>query len=137
MLVSGLPVDVARVGSYLGYLNREVLRPVTLSVHVYSVRRESGADYELGLSAVIERLLGSPLQVVAGVDSVAVIKPGLVGEDTFAATVDAMNQAGTASRVLRTASCWKTIIYQAISKTRSALSSITTTTAATTRASRM
>ena len=100
VLVSGLPVDVARVGSYLGYLNREVLRPVTLSVHVYTVRRSRGADYELGLSVVIERLLGSPLQVVAGVDSVAVIKPGLVGEDTFAATVDAMNQAGTASRVL-------------------------------------
>ena len=53
VLVSGLPVDVARAGSYLGYLNREVLRPVTLSVHVYSVRRESGADYELGLSLVI------------------------------------------------------------------------------------
>ena len=100
VLVSGLPVDVARVGSYLGYLNREVLRPVTLSVHVYSVRRESGADYELGLSVVIERLLGSPLQVVAGADSVAVIKPGVVGEDTFSATVDAMNRAGTASRVL-------------------------------------
>ena len=100
VLVSGLPVDVARVGSYLGYLNREVLRPVTLSVHVYSVRRSRGADYELGLSVVIERLLGSPLQLGAGADSVAVIKPGVVGEDTFSAAVDAMNQAGTASRVL-------------------------------------
>ena len=100
VLVSGLPVDVARVGGYLGYLNREVLRPVTLSVHVYSVRRSRGADYELGLSVVIERLLGSPLQLVAGADSVAVIKPGVVGEDTFSAAVDAMNQAGTASRVL-------------------------------------
>ena len=89
-----------RVGGYLGYLNREVLRPVTLSVHVYSVRRSRGADYELGLSVVIERLLGSPLQLAAGADSVAVIKPGVVGEDTFSAAVDAMNQAGTASRVL-------------------------------------
>ena len=100
VLVSGLPVDVARAGGYLGYLNREVLRPVTLSVHVYSVRRSREADYELGLSLVLERLLGSPLQLVAGADSVSLIKPGVVGEDTFAATVDAMNRAGTASRVL-------------------------------------
>ena len=37
--VSGTPRDIARARAYLGYLNREVLRPVTLSVHVYSVRQ--------------------------------------------------------------------------------------------------
>ena len=56
--VSGTPRDIARARAYLGYLNREVLRPVTLSVHVYSVRVEREADYDLGLSFSIARLLG-------------------------------------------------------------------------------
>ena len=47
--VSGTPHDIARARAYLGYLNREVLRPVTLSVHVYSVRVEREADYDLRL----------------------------------------------------------------------------------------
>ena len=37
LLVSGPPRDIRRVRAYLAWLNREVLRPVTLSVHVYSV----------------------------------------------------------------------------------------------------
>ena len=57
--VSGVPRDIARVRAFLGYLNREVLRPVTLSVHVYSVRVEREADYDLGLSFSVARLLGT------------------------------------------------------------------------------
>ena len=60
--VSGVPRDIARARAFLGYLNREVLRPVTLSVHVYSVRVEREADYDLGLSFSVARLLGTALR---------------------------------------------------------------------------
>ena len=69
--VSGTPRDIARARAYLGYLNREVLRPVTLSVHVYSVRVEREADYDLGLSFSIARLLGEALRVSVGSNAVA------------------------------------------------------------------
>ena len=41
--VSGAPADVRKVRGYLGWLNREVLRPVTLSVHLYAVLHPSPA----------------------------------------------------------------------------------------------
>ena len=100
--VSGTPRDIARARAYLGYLNREVLRPVTLSVHVYSVRVEREADYDLGLSFSIGRLLGEALRVSVGANAVALIKPSPDGEsgDTLSATVRALNSAGAVSRVL-------------------------------------
>ena len=100
--VSGTPRDIARARAFLGYLNREVLRPVTLSVHVYSVRVEREADYDLGLSFSIARLLGEALRVSVGSNAVALIKPSPGGEsgDTLSATVKALNSAGAVSRVL-------------------------------------
>ena len=100
--VSGTPRDIARARAFLGYLNREVLRPVTLSVHVYSVRVEREADYDLGLSFSIARLLGEALRVSVGANAVALIKPSPGGEsgDTLSATVKALNSAGAVSRVL-------------------------------------
>ena len=100
--VSGTPHDIARARAYLGYLNREVLRPVNLSVHVYSVRVEREADYDLGLSFSIARLLGEALRVSVGANAVALIKPSPGGEsgDTLSATVKALNSAGAVSRVL-------------------------------------
>ena len=100
--VTGTPRDIARARAFLGYLNREVLRPVTLSVHVYSVRVERAADYDLGLSFSIARLLGKALQVSVGANAVALIKPSPGGEsgDTLSATVRALNRAGAVSRVL-------------------------------------
>ena len=100
--VSGTPRDIARARAYLGYLNREVLRPVTLSVHVYSVRVEREADYDLGLSFSIARLLGEALRVSVGANAVALIKPSPDGGsgDTLSATVKALNSAGAVSRVL-------------------------------------
>ena len=101
--VSGVPRDIARVRAFLGYLNREVLRPVTLSVHVYSVRVEREADYDLGLSFSVARLLGTALQFSAAANTVALIKPGsgeAGGGDTLSATVRALNRAGAVSRVL-------------------------------------
>ena len=100
--VSGTPRDIARSRAFLGYLNREVLRPVTLSVHVYSVRVEREADYDLGLSFSIARLIGEALRVSVGSNAVALIKPSPGGEsgDTLSATVKALNSAGAVSRVL-------------------------------------
>ena len=101
--VSGVPRDIARARAFLGYLNREVLRPVTLSVHVYSVRVEREADYDLGLSFSIARLLGTALQFSVAANTVALIKPGpgeAGGDDTLSATVRALNRAGAVSRVL-------------------------------------
>ena len=100
--VTGTPREIARARAFLGYLNREVLRPVTLSVHVYSVRVERAADYDLGLSFSIARLLGKALQVSVGANAVALIKPSPGGEsgDTLSATVRALNRAGAVSRVL-------------------------------------
>ena len=101
--VSGTPRDIARARAHLGYLNREVLRPVTLSVHVYSVRVEREADYDLGLSFSIARLLGEALRVSVGSNAVALIKPSPGGEsgDTLSATVKALSSAGAVlSRVL-------------------------------------
>ena len=100
--VSGVPRDIDRARAYLGYLNREVLRPVTLSVHVYSVRVEREADYDLGLSFSIARLLGEALRVSVGSNAVALIKPSPGGGsgDTLSATVKALNRAGAVSRVL-------------------------------------
>ena len=48
----GTSRDVERVRGFLGWLNREVLRPVTLSVHGYAVRMEREAGYGFGLAAV-------------------------------------------------------------------------------------
>ena len=100
--VSGVPRDIAQARAFLGYLNREVLRPVTLSVHVYSVRVEREADYDLGLSFSIARLLGEALRVSVGSNTIALIKPSPGGEsgDTLSATVKALNSAGAVSRVL-------------------------------------
>ena len=101
--VSGVPRDIARVRAFLGYLNREVLRPVTLSVHVYSVRVEREADYDLGLSFSVARLLGTAVRFSAAANTVALIKPGsgeAGGGDTLSATVRALNRAGAVSRVL-------------------------------------
>ena len=81
--VSGTPRDIARARAYLGYLNREVLRPVTLSVHVYSVRVEREADYDLGLSFSIARLLGEALSVSVGAMSIATENFPLLSIENF------------------------------------------------------
>ena len=71
-------------------------------MHVYSVRVEREADYDLGLSFSIARLLGEALRVSVGSNAAALIKPSPGGEsgDTLSATVRALNSAGAVSRVL-------------------------------------
>ena len=100
LLVSGTPRDVDSVRGFLRYLNREVLRPVTLSVHVYTVRREREADYGIGLAALVGELFGTSAQLAVSPGSVAVVRPSEAVGDTLSATVRALSRAGTVSRVL-------------------------------------
>ena len=100
LLVAGTPGDLARVRAFLSHLNREVLRPVTLSVHVYSVSREREADYGIGLAATVAELFGSSAGLALSPESVAVIKPSASVGDTLSATVRALSRTGTVSRVL-------------------------------------
>ena len=101
VMVSGAARDIARARRYLGHLNREVLRPVTLSVHVYSVRLDRNSDYGLGLRFSIPRLFGTSAALEAAGGAIAIVRPGTAGsDDTLSATVRALQKAGTVSRVL-------------------------------------
>ena len=100
LLVSGTPRDVDRVRTWLAWLNREVLRPVTLSVHVYAVRMERGAEYGFGLAALVKELFGTSAELAVTPESVAIVRPSAAVADTLAATVSALSRAGTVSRVL-------------------------------------
>ncbi|MDE0051576.1 MAG: hypothetical protein OXO52_17440 [Rhodospirillales bacterium] len=100
LLVTGRPRDVDRVRGFLSWLNREVLRPVTLSVHVYSVRRERETDYGLGIAAAVAEIFGTSAKLAVSPESVAVIRPTEALGDTLAATVRALRRTGTATRVL-------------------------------------
>ncbi len=97
---SGLPRAIERVRGYLAHVNRHVLRPVTLSVHLYSVRYDKGSDYEVGLSGVLPEAFGSNFQMGADGGSISVVKPSIVGGSTLQATVSALRSVGTASRRL-------------------------------------
>ena len=100
LLVSGTPGDIARVRAWLAWLNREVLRPVTLSVHVYAVRMEREADYGIGLAGLVKKLFGTSAELAVTPESVAVVRPSEAVGDTLSATVRALSRAGTVSRVL-------------------------------------
>ncbi len=101
--VRGLPREIARVRRFLAHLNREVLRPVSLTAHVYTVRYERSADYELGVLAALQRIGrggAGGFNVEVGEGKVALVKPGRSAEDTLQATLRALSQAGNASRTL-------------------------------------
>ena len=98
--VSGAPADVRKVRGYLAWLNREVLRPVTLSVHLYAVRFERESDHGVDLS--FSEALDSSVGLAVAGETVSVIRPADTGSagDTLAAAVRALSRAGTVSRVL-------------------------------------
>ena len=98
--VSGAPADVRRVRGYLAWLNREVLRPVTLSVHLYAVRFERESDHGVDLS--LSEMLDSSVGLAVAGDTVSVVRPSdaVSAGDTLAAAVRALSRAGTVSRVL-------------------------------------
>ncbi len=101
--VSGTPATVAKVRRYLTHLNRAVLRPVTLSVHVYGVRFEREADFQVGIVALIDRMFGQRLRIDVSSGSIAIVRPGpdvADAGDSFSATLRALRSVGTASRML-------------------------------------
>ena len=101
--VSASPAALDRVRAYLTYLNATLLRPVTLSAHVYSVRFDRGSDYEIGVAGLIEKLFGARLRVDVEAGEIAVVRPREVAESggyAVRAAVRALQSVGTASRVL-------------------------------------
>ncbi|MCY4320469.1 MAG: hypothetical protein OXE76_15100 [Alphaproteobacteria bacterium] len=98
--VTGLPRAVERVRAYLEHVNRHVLRPVTLSVHLYSVRFDRGSDYEVGLTGLLPEVFGSNFQIGIEGGSISLVKPVTANTNTLRATVGALRKIGTASRVL-------------------------------------
>lgn len=106
--VSGRPGEIDRVRNFLRHLNTAVLRPLTISAHIYAVRVASEADYEVGIVGTLERIMrgrGAGLQLAVGAAGadIAIVKPlasARADTDTLAATVSALNSVGTISRVL-------------------------------------
>ena len=99
LTVRGLPRDVDRARNYLAWLNRTILRPVTVSFSIYRVAYDSGADYELGIGGAIERVLGTSAGVQVLSDEISIVLPG-PGIDSLAAALTAMETAGTVFREL-------------------------------------
>ena len=101
--MSARPVSLRRVRAYLGYLNREILRPLTISAHVYSVKFDRAADYQIGISGLLENLFGARLNVDIGAGQIAIVRPrqrAEVGGYAVRAAVEALQSLGSASRVL-------------------------------------
>ena len=67
-----------------------MLRPVTLSVHVYAVRMEREADYGFGLAALVKELFGTSAELAVSPESVAIVRPSAAVGNTLAATVRAL-----------------------------------------------
>ena len=95
--VTGTPAVIGRVRGYLAHLSRVVLRPLTISAHVYVVRLQREADYEVGIAALIDRIFGERLQIEIGTGSIAVVRPpegAAADTDTFSATLRALQSVG-------------------------------------------
>ncbi len=97
--VRGAPRAVARVREYLQHLDRHTLRPVSLSVYLYSVQFDSGRDFEVGLTGVLPEILGSSVDLVLSGAGVMVVKPSFANANSLRATVDAMSRVGKVWRV--------------------------------------
>lgn len=101
--VDASPAALGRVRAYLADLNATMLRPVTLSAHVYSVRFDRGGDYEIGIAGLIEEIFGARLSVEVGAGQIAIVRPRQAAESggyAVRAAVRALQSVGTASRVL-------------------------------------
>ena len=97
--VAGLPRDIDRARNYLAWLNRTTLRPVTLTVDVYTVTYSTAALFEIGIAGTLERVLGQSVGLEILNNQISVVRPA-PGIDSLAAAVGAMQSAGTVSRML-------------------------------------
>lgn len=105
VVVRGLPRDVARVRSYLSYLNREVLRPIMVSVHVLNVSRERESDFGTELAGALRTVFGSSHDAVFSIggagSGISVVRPSEPGAgNSLTATLRALRSLGRVSRVL-------------------------------------
>ena len=105
VVVRGLPRDVARVRNYLSYLNREVLRPLMVSVHVLNVSRERESDFGTDLAGALHGVFGSSYDAAFRIGStgsgISIVRPsGSGGGSSFSATLRALRSLGRVSRVL-------------------------------------
>ncbi len=98
--VTGRPALIAKVRRYLVHLNANILRPITLSAHLYAVRLDEGADLELGLSGVIPEIFGSNLQLSASGGTISIVKPTTAVHSSLNATLQALKSVGRTTRVL-------------------------------------
>ncbi len=99
VVVSGLPRDIDHARAYLEWLNRTVLRPVTLTVDVYQVRFRDQASFDVGIEGTLKRIFGSDSGVEVGANLAGIVRPG-PGTDSLAAAIGALHQAGSVARVL-------------------------------------
>ena len=97
--VTGLPQDIDRARNYLAWLNRTTLRPVTLTIAVYTVKYSNQARYEIGIAGTLENVFGTSTGLRVLSDDISVVRPG-PAVDTLTATVGALETAGTVSREL-------------------------------------
>ena len=105
VVVRGLPRDVARVRSYLSYLNREVLRPLMVSIHVLNVSRERESDFGTDLAGALGQVFGSSYDASFSIGSagsgISIVRPSRFGAgNSFNATLRALRSLGRVSRVL-------------------------------------
>ena len=105
VVVRGLPRDVARVRNYLSYLNREVLRPLMVSIHVLNVSRERDSDFGTELGGALRSVFGSSYDAafsIGGAGSgISVVRPSDAGSSSsLTATLRALRSMGKVSRVL-------------------------------------
>ncbi len=99
LTVHGLPRDVERARNYLAWLNRTILRPVTVTFSIYRVAYESGADYELGIGGTLERVFGTSAGLEVLSSGISIVQPA-PGIDSLDATIGALETAGTVVREL-------------------------------------
>ena len=99
VVVTGLPSDIDRARSYFAWLNRTVLRPVTLTVDIYQVRFRDQSDFDIGVEGTLKRLFDGNVGLDLGSDFAGIVRPA-PGTDSLAATIGALHQAGSVARVL-------------------------------------
>ena len=101
--VKGLPRAVDRVRARLEHLNRTILRPVTLGFHVFRVSFARDARYNVGLGGTLHQILGTSATVSLDNGAIRVSRRterGPRAKNSLSATVDALHEVGTTSRVL-------------------------------------
>lgn len=101
--VDGVPADIARVRGYLDHLNRAVLRPVAVSVHVYLVKFDRETDYRLRLEGLLAGIGGENVGIEVTGAGVALMAGSAEASDSSSsldAAVEALSRVGSVSRVL-------------------------------------